>query len=370
MKKFYLIQYVLLIFFSILACVFFVSYIWEFHLEELVFLNHREEDDGERWEYVFTSTTFAFISLLPATWLSWSLFNRLYKSNEKIQMADYALLNTKGAVLMTSPSLEIIFVNTSFSNLTGLSKKQLIGRSPSDFCHHSENSFFSVLVWSDLDEGKSWQGELDRDDDSEQQYHVKADINQIRNNEGIILGYVALISDVTDLKNEEKKLHLLAHYDYLTKLPNRLLLEARFEHSVQLAQRNNTKLGLLFLDIDHFKMLNDKYGHYFADKLLQELALRLNASIRDQDTVARVGGDEFIIVVHEVSSPSSLDTVIDKINALIALPYCIDGREVNMGVSIGVSLYPDEGGTLGLLAKSADLEMYKAKNVKSNRARI
>ncbi len=282
-------------------------------------------------------------------------------------MADYALLNTNGAVLMVNPSLEITFANTAFTTLIGVSEEQLKGHRITVFGDNSEQNFFSYNVWDNLDKGKSWQGEFQRNDETELHYHVKANINPIRKDDGVTLGYVALISDVTDMKNEEKKLHLLAHYDFLTKLPNRLLLEARFEHSVEFAQRNGCKLGLLFLDVDDFKGINDNYGHYFADKLLRELAMRLNAAVRNQDTVSRVGGDEFIVVVHEVTNRASLDAVIEKLSLLIELPYNIEGKSLSMGVSIGVSMYPDQGVTLDELAKSADTEMYKAKHNKFKR---
>lgn len=178
--------------------------------------------------------------------------------------------------------------------------------------------------------------------------------------------FVGIVRDITERKQAEQKIAHLAHYDYLTDLPNRALFLNRLEHSILLARRNKYKAAVLFLDLDGFKQVNDTLGHETGDLLLQEVAKRLKSIIRESDTVARVGGDEFTFVLNNVESNKDAALVADKIIATLSEPFDLKGQQCRVGGSIGIAMYPDDSDDLDRLVKQADEAMYLAKQSGKN----
>ena len=180
----------------------------------------------------------------------------------------------------------------------------------------------------------------------------------------------AAIRDITERKSAEQQIEFLAYRDALTGLPNRLLVQDRFAQAMAYADRAKTKVALLFLDLDNFKTINDSLGHAVGDALLKEIAARLGECVRDTDTISRQGGDEFLIVLPDLPDADATAPVLVKIKERLQDPFDADGHELSTSVSIGVALYPDDGGDFDTLLKKADTAMYRAKDAGRNTYRF
>ncbi len=199
---------------------------------------------------------------------------------------------------------------------------------------------------------------------------VMLSVTKCSNDEDDLLGFIAVSRDITNIKEAEERLHYLAHHDILTNLPNRLLFVDRFNQEVAKAQRNKTHIAVFLLDLDHFKEVNDTFGHDIGDQLLIEVANRLTSSIRKCDSIARLGGDEFVLLISGLIHTNDFEVVVNKILHTIALPYIIEGNKLNVTASIGVSIYPVNGTHLDSLLKNADLAMYEVKDSGKNNYQI
>lgn len=187
-------------------------------------------------------------------------------------------------------------------------------------------------------------------------------ITAVRNDERVVSHYVSVFSDISDIKQSEEQLHHLAHHDPLTDLPNRLLLDARLKHALQHAHREGSHIAVLFLDLDHFKKINDTLGHRVGDLLLQVAAKRLLVSVREQDTVARLGGDEMAIVLENLDKAANAATIAQSILDNLSKPFELEGQKVMVSGSIGISIYPQDGQDVTALLKNADAAMYMSKS--------
>jgi diguanylate cyclase (GGDEF)-like protein len=191
-------------------------------------------------------------------------------------------------------------------------------------------------------------------------------IDPVANADGEVTHFVAVINDITEARHYERRLHHLAHHDPLTGLANRTLLQERLKHAIAFAQRNRMTGALAFLDLDNFKHINDNLGHDAGDVVLCEIAERLRANMREEDTVARVGGDEFVLVINDQSGPGHVAELVERIRRSIGVPVEVGGREVVAGASIGVSLFPRDGKTVDKVMRAADAAMYHAKSLGKN----
>jgi diguanylate cyclase (GGDEF)-like protein len=223
-------------------------------------------------------------------------------------------------------------------------------------------------MWHALDTKGEWHGEMWNRRKNGEIYAEQLSINIIYNSDGSKRLHVGLFSDVTAKKKADNLIWQLAHYDNLTLLPNRKLFYERLEKNLNTAVLESNTMALLFVDLDRFKEVNDTLGHHIGDGLLQEVAVRINETMRETDTIARIGGDEFTIILTPMVDNVYAQTIAKRIIDRLSKSFMIEGNELHISASIGIACYPNDGDTAGKLLKNADIAMYAAKN--SGRARF
>ena len=270
--------------------------------------------------------------------------------------------SSREGIMVTDPQHRIIRVNPALCRLSGYSADELLGQTPSILRSRQRSTDTYSSIEQALFARGYWQGETWNRHKDGSEYPLLLSVNAIRDDLGNILHYVSFHADISGLKASEAKLEHMAHHDALTGLGNRLLLHIRLEHALSRAQREGSGLALLMLDLDHFKDINDSFGHAIGDALLQQIATRLSQRIRGADTVSRLGGDEFTILIEELDHPDDAAKLAEDITQLIEqtieLP---NGSEVAVGCSIGIALYPEHGNSMAELLQQADAALYRAK---------
>jgi diguanylate cyclase (GGDEF)-like protein/PAS domain S-box-containing protein len=262
--------------------------------------------------------------------------------------------------MVTDVNNKIISVNRSFVEITGYAAEEIVGQDPKILSSGLQPPEFYDSMWAVIAETGSWQGEVwDRRKNGEV-YPEALTIIRVKNAEGAIINHLAIFSDISERKIAQERIQQLAHYDVLTGLPNRVLFSDRLEQAIISAQRNHTNIALLFLDIDRFKQINDTLGHGVGDRLLQNVGQRLLGCVREQDTVSRQGGDEFIVVLSDAGSAGA-ELVAQKILQSILQPYVIEQHDLRITASIGIAIFPDHAQDSESLIKYADVAMYQAK---------
>jgi diguanylate cyclase (GGDEF)-like protein len=216
-------------------------------------------------------------------------------------------------------------------------------------------------MWAELNESGQWQGEIWNRRKNGEVYAAWENISAIRNGDGAVVQYVAVMADITPLADVQQRLAHMAHHDVLTGLANRLLLAATLEKALERAKRHGHRLALLFVDLDHFKRVNDTLGHAAGDELLQEVARRLQRTVRAEDLVARLSGDEFVIVFEDLAERDEAVQLARKITAALSGPIGLAQRSLGVSASVGIALYPDDGNTAETLLCASDAAMYRAK---------
>ncbi len=271
------------------------------------------------------------------------------------------------AIFITDEGRQIIDVNDAFEALTGYGKSEVEGRDPSflDGGEESDDDQGEVAsyaeMWAAVAEKGSWQGEVLARRKGGDLFPKRLSVTTVRGAKGQVTNYIGLFSDITALKRSEQRLEFLANYDAVTGLPNRRLLVDRLAEALAAASASGRVVGVLFVDLDGFKVINDTLGHDAGDQLLATMAARLTATVRESDTVARLGGDEFVIVLSQLSGRDAADKVAGKVLAALRRPAAVSDREVVVTASIGVALGPSEGGDADSLLRSADQAMYGVK---------
>jgi len=288
-----------------------------------------------------------------------------------------AVFNHVGAAIMLADAQQRIQqVNAAFCRLTGYRAEEVIGKTPKMLASGRQGPIFYARMWQSLRESGSWEGEIWNRRKCGEIYPEWLIINALRDAEGEPAGYVATFSDISKLKHAESEIQHLAFYDPLTALPNRRLLLDRLEQARVSGKRKAEHGALLIIDIDNFKMLNDTLGHDIGDHLLIEVACRLKQCIRECDTAARQGGDEFAVMLdaldpHPQMAAISAEAVAEKVREELARPVMLNqGQEYYCTASIGVSLFHGQDKTVDTLLKQADIALYKAKESGRNATRF
>jgi diguanylate cyclase (GGDEF)-like protein/PAS domain S-box-containing protein len=265
------------------------------------------------------------------------------------------------AILITDAHLNIILVNKAYEKIMGYTEDEVLGVDTTAVgARLHSHSFFRNLV-SILKERGHWQGELISRHKSGEKFPTWYSISQVLNANGEPENYIAIFSDISERKKSRERIDFLAHHDSLTELPNRALLNDRLEMAINTAKRRGDKLGILFIDLDRFKNINDSLGHAAGDQILRQTAARLSAAVRNDDTVARLGGDEFVVLLPRVRDERSLAEVAIKLRKELLLPYMLEDMPLHISPSMGIAVYPEDGDTASVLIKNADAAMYLAK---------
>lgn len=289
------------------------------------------------------------------------------------RQAEVAIRKLSGAIERVADSIFITdvngvieYVNSAFVLITGYEREEAIGQSPRLVKSGNHDEQFYRHIWEALLRGEVYRNVIVNRRKDGRLYHEAITITPLTDPEGRITHFISSGKDMSESIQAQERLHHLAHHDSLTGLPNRALFVERLKHVLQRAERRNRAVGVMFLDMDRFKMVNDTLGHEAGDRLLQAMAARLLSCVREGDTIARFGGDEFAGLLDDVASPEDVAPIVGKFLEALAPPFVIDGHELFVGGSIGVSLYPDDGTDPQTLMKNADTAMYSAKQQGGN----
>ncbi|MBI5431021.1 MAG: EAL domain-containing protein [Nitrosomonadales bacterium] len=291
-------------------------------------------------------------------------------AEEQIHLFEKVFANANEAILISDANNNILAVNPAFTEVTGYTPEEAIGKNPRIFASGLMDEDFYRNMWLALKTDGKWQGEVvDRRKDGEI-YAEWLSISTLRDSAGKLTHYIALMSDISERKAAEERMAYLAQHDVLTGLPNRMVFQDRVQQAITYAGRQQTKVALLFMDLDRFKNVNDTLGHHVGDLLLQEVAQRILQCVRSSDTVSRQGGDEFVIMLPNLDDLGDIVQVVNKLIENVATPYELAGYTMHVTTSVGVSIYPQDGHDSETLLRNADTAMYQAKDAGRNRYRF
>ena len=293
--------------------------------------------------------------------LNADLEDRVRERTAKLRLAASVFENTSEGVVVTDDRAQIVSVNAAFPEITGYTAAEAIGNKPSLLRSDHHDAEFYRGMWAALLATGRWQGEIWNRRKSGEGYLEWLTINRIPADDGTPASYVSVFNDVTEQRRKDERIRHLAFHDALTGLPNRSLLQDRLQHAIERAERESTRLSVTFLDLDRFKVINDTLGHDVGDQLLKEVATRIRSRLRHSDTVARMGGDEFVILMENLKEPGYCVAAATAIIAEVSKPLDIHGHTVQVGASLGLAFYPEDGDDALTLMKHADTAMYAAK---------
>ena len=283
------------------------------------------------------------------------------QAEDKLKQAATVFEHATEGIIVTDIKSNIITINRAITEITGYSAEEAIGKNPSIWESDRHDPSFFQAMWASIEQTGQWRGEVWNRRKNGEAFPCWQTIRAVEGDSGEITHYVSILTDITAIKESQAKVEYLAHHDPLTDLPNRVLFNARLEHALNRSQRDKKRIGVLFLDLDRFKHINDSLGHPAGDRLLQLAAERLKAQVREEDTGARLGGDEFTIILEQLSSPKEAGIVASKILKSFHEPFELEDHTLHITASIGISLYPEDGTDVTTLIRNADAAMYRAK---------
>ena len=299
-----------------------------------------------------------------------SALGAMREAQRHLRQSAMVLEHLPEGVVIADARGRIESVNPAFEKSTGYSRSELVGRTPRMLRSPRHDLPFYRGIWTALRENSRWQGEIwirRKDDEIHPEW---LSINALRDAQERPANYIGILSDVETHHEVKQRLHRLAYYDGLTDLPNRLLFRDRLDLSLAHARRERQRVAVMFIDLDRFKHINDTLGHKTGDQILQAVAERIKRAVREGDTIARIGGDEFTVILPGFVAPSAATHVARKILEALESPFCIAGRELHITASIGISIYPEDGKNGASLTRKADIAMYRAKELGRNHYRL
>jgi len=286
---------------------------------------------------------------------------------QSLEMSSAVFEHTMDGVLITNTENRIVHVNDSFKEITGYTENDVLGKDPKLLRSGQHDKHFYMQMWEQLSRNGYWQGEITNRKKNGEIYIEWLSINAIHNDKGEVENYIGIFSDVTHQRKDAQNHAYLATHDALTGVSNRLLLNDRLDHAINHANRFDKCVAVIFCDLDNFKPINDTYGHSVGDEILKGVAEALKDILRKEDTICRFGGDEFVILVEELKSFEYLEKILEKIQCISQNSFVIENTPINVGMSIGAAIYPNDSTTPEALLRCADEAMYKAKKSGKNK---
>ena len=337
-------------------------------------------DRGEKWEGEFInqrkdgSIFYEKASIVPVI-INDTLVNYLaiklditdyILQEEKLKLSATAFENTQESIMITDENETILSVNKAFEAMTGYTEEEALGKTPKILRSNRHDETFYNTLWNSVMENGSWKGKIFDRTKAGDVIPTWLSITAIKNDEGKVTNYIAIHTNLEEIVKSQERADYLAYHDSLTDLPNRINFEEHLQYLLKVSKRNKSTLAVLFIDLDRFKVINDTLGHHVGDGMLQTIAERVKKTLRDADMLARIGWDEFVIVLDTIDHESDAAHVCEKVLAAIAQPIEVDNYTLNTTASIGVALYPDDGDDVNTIIKHADSAMYHAKDKGKN----
>lgn len=294
--------------------------------------------------------------------------------DDRLRIAEIAFESPQG-IMVTDINKRIIRVNSAFTLITGYDEGEVIGKTPSMLSSGQHQQTFYGEMWRTINETGKWQGTIWNRRKNGEAYTQFLTITEVRDKSGRLINYVSTMADISETVVSKETIERLAYYDPLTSLPNRRLLTNRLEHALAVIPRRKSKGAVVFFDLDNFKLVNDTKGHDYGDILLQKVAERLLTCVRSEDTAARMGGDEFIVLLDNLGSDSTeaariVNSICTKIRATFSTPFDLGGFYYSITASIGIAMIEDNSLSSNELLKQADIAMYQAKSDGRNTQRF
>jgi diguanylate cyclase (GGDEF)-like protein/PAS domain S-box-containing protein len=286
---------------------------------------------------------------------------------ERQRLAASVFTSSHEGIVITDADATIVDINAAFTQLTGYSREEVLGKRPSVLKSGHQSDEFYAGMWATLVQTGNWCGEVWNRRKDGSVYAELLTISAVRDPGGQTGHYVGIFADITPQKEHQRELEHIAHYDALTGIPNRVLLADRMNQAIAQTRRAEKLMAVCFLDLDGFKPINDRHGHAMGDRLLVEMAQRMRACLRGGDTVARIGGDEFVLLLLGLDRNEEAYAALDRILAAIASPLIVANEVTSISASLGVTLFPQDEADADTLLRHADQAMYQAKQAGKNR---
>lgn len=282
-------------------------------------------------------------------------------AENRLRLAASVFDHAHEGILVTDAQQNIVEVNPMFCEITGYQRSDVLGLNPRVLNSGRQSADFYRTMWEALLEQGHWCGEIHNRRKDGQEYTARIAVSAIYDEQNVLVNYVSVFADITQIKRHQAKLELLAHYDSLTGLPNRVLLAEQLTQALADADKTGTRTAVCYLDLDGFKPVNDRFGHDMGDRLLVEISNRLQHQLAEGDCVARLGGDEFVLLLNGLEGQQDCRGSAEKILSAISLPMVLEQRDFQLSASMGITLYPDDPADEDLLLRHADQAMYQAK---------
>ncbi|BBN59569.1 hypothetical protein HVMH_1163 [Hydrogenovibrio marinus] len=291
------------------------------------------------------------------------------KTEEQIEMASKVFEQSREGIMITDANLKLLMVNDAFSDITGYSREEVLGSAPSVLSSGKHTKEFYSQMWKQIEGEGHWQGEIWNKHKSGRFYPEWLSISQGKNKDGEVMQYIGVFTDISKMKESEEHIHRLEHFDSLTNLVNRESLIKRLTKAISQAEENHKNVAVLFIDLDHFKNINDTLGHYVGDKMLMEVGRRISDLLGAEDQLGRQGGDEFIAVMPNADE-SEAAHMAENVLKSVAFEMSLENLNLQITPSVGIAIYPQDGSDAGSLLKNADTAMYQAKSDGRNNYRF